>query len=40
VDLLIADATKARKTFGWKIKTNFRQLVEMMVDADLKRLQQ
>jgi GDPmannose 4,6-dehydratase len=40
VDLLIADATKARKTFGWKVKTTFHQLVEMMVDADLKRLQQ
>jgi GDPmannose 4,6-dehydratase len=40
VELLIADASKAHKTFGWKIKTSFKQLVEMMVDADLKRLQQ
>ncbi len=39
VDLLIADASKSRKAFGWKPKTSFKQLVEMMVDADLKRLQ-
>jgi GDPmannose 4,6-dehydratase len=40
VDLLIADTSKARNTFGWKPKTSFRKLIEMMVDADLKRLQQ
>jgi GDPmannose 4,6-dehydratase len=36
VDLLIADASKARKKLGWKPKVSFQQLIEMMVDADLK----
>ncbi len=35
VDLLIADASKAKKELGWKPDVSFRQLVEMMVDADL-----
>ncbi len=38
VDYLIADASKARKILGWKPMVNFRQLVAMMVDADLARL--
>jgi GDPmannose 4,6-dehydratase len=37
VDLLIGDATRAREELGWKPKVSFRQLVEMMVDADLER---
>ncbi|MDP9237955.1 MAG: GDP-mannose 4,6-dehydratase [Chloroflexota bacterium] len=36
VDLLIADASKARRKLGWKPKVSFQQLIEMMVDADLK----
>jgi GDPmannose 4,6-dehydratase len=39
VDLLIGDASKARKKLGWEPKVTFRELVEMMVDADLARLQ-
>ncbi|MDZ7675258.1 MAG: GDP-mannose 4,6-dehydratase [Acidimicrobiales bacterium] len=35
VDLLIGDATKARETLGWRPRTTFPELVEMMVDADL-----
>lgn len=35
VDYLIGDASKARKILGWKPRTSFRQLVEMMVKADL-----
>lgn len=35
VDYLIGDATKAKKVLGWKPKTSFRQLVGMMVKADL-----
>jgi GDPmannose 4,6-dehydratase len=35
VDLLIGDATKARKKLGWEPKVTFKQLVQMMVDADL-----
>jgi GDPmannose 4,6-dehydratase len=38
VDHLIGDASKARSTLGWSPKVSFQQLVEMMVDADLKRL--
>jgi len=40
VDLLIGDSTKARQKLGWKPKVNFKQLVEMMVQEDLKKLQQ
>lgn len=35
VDLLIGDCEKARTKLGWKPRTSFRELVEMMVDADL-----
>lgn len=37
VDLLIADASKARKKLGWKPKTSFKELITMMVKADLIR---
>ena len=36
VDILQADASKARKALGWKPKVTFEGLVQMMVDADLK----
>ena len=38
VDLLIGDAGKARRVLGWRQKVSFRELVEMMVDADLREL--
>lgn len=38
VDLLIGDCTKAKKELGWQPKVDFKGLVEMMVEADLKRL--
>jgi GDPmannose 4,6-dehydratase len=38
VDLLVGDASKARRVLGWRSKTSFRGLVEMMVDADLGRI--
>jgi GDPmannose 4,6-dehydratase len=38
VDLLVADPAKARERLGWSPTVGFRQLVEMMVDADLARL--
>ena len=38
VDQLIGDPSKAREQLGWEPKTSFRELVEMMVDADLERL--
>ena len=36
VDLLLGDNTKARKVLGWAPRVGFRQLVEMMVEADWK----
>lgn len=36
VDTLIGDASKARKRLKWKPKVNFKELVKIMVDADLK----
>jgi GDPmannose 4,6-dehydratase len=39
VDLLLGDASKARAELGWKPRVGFRELVEMMVDADLARLE-
>ena len=38
VDLLISDPTKARATLGWEPAINFKELVTMMVDADMERL--
>jgi GDPmannose 4,6-dehydratase len=35
VDLLIGDASKARNELGWTPKVGFRELIEMMVDADV-----
>jgi GDPmannose 4,6-dehydratase len=40
VDLLLGDAGKARERLGWKPRVSFRELVEMMVDADLARLRE
>src|SRR5271157_1978991 len=36
VDILIGDPSKARKLLGWKPRMHLHQLVEMMVDEDLK----
>ncbi len=36
VDLLIGDPTKVREKLGWKPKTSFRDLVQLMVREDLK----
>lgn len=35
VDLLLGDPTKVRSALGWEPKVSFRELVTMMVDADL-----
>jgi GDPmannose 4,6-dehydratase len=35
---LVADYSKARKKLGWEPKTNFKELVSMLVDANLARL--
>lgn len=36
IDCLVGDYSKARKALGWKPKVKFRQLVRMMVKADLE----
>ncbi|HNJ05383.1 MAG TPA: GDP-mannose 4,6-dehydratase, partial [Leptospiraceae bacterium] len=38
VDLLIGDASKAKKELGWVPEVSFEGLVKMMVDADIERL--
>jgi GDPmannose 4,6-dehydratase len=38
VDLLIGDASKAKRILGWQAKTKFKELVRLMVDADMKAL--
>ena len=35
VDLLVGDASKAHRKLGWQPKVKFRELVRIMVDADL-----
>lgn len=36
VDLLIGDPTKAQKILGWEPKVKFKELVKIMMDADLE----
>ncbi|MEX2121236.1 MAG: GDP-mannose 4,6-dehydratase [Pirellulales bacterium] len=38
VNHLCGDSSKARQKLGWRPKVDFRELVEMMVDADLERV--
>ncbi len=38
VDLLIGDASKAREKLKWSHSVSFKQLIEMMVESDLKKL--
>lgn len=35
VDVLLADASKARQRLGWQPRIGFRELVSIMVDADM-----
>jgi GDPmannose 4,6-dehydratase len=37
VDLLVADASKAKKMLGWSATVRFDELIRMMVEADLDR---
>ena len=39
VNHLCGDSRKAREKLGWKPKVTFQELIEMMVDADLKRVE-
>lgn len=36
VDYLIGDYSKAKKVLGWKPRTSFKELVEMMVKSDIE----
>ena len=36
VDVLLGDPTKARSVLGWKPKVSFKELVRLMVEADLE----
>jgi len=36
VDVLIGDASKAKRTLGWTPKTKFKDLVRLMVEADMR----
>jgi GDPmannose 4,6-dehydratase len=38
VDVLRGDPAKAKAKLGWESKTDLKQLIEMMVDADLQRV--
>ncbi len=40
VDMLVGDATKAAQQLGWEPSVTFRQLVRMMVDADIEMVQE
>ena len=35
VEMLIGDPSKARSTLGWTAKTSFKELVDLMVEADI-----
>jgi GDPmannose 4,6-dehydratase len=36
VSLFVGDASKARKVLNWKPKTSFKEIVRLMLEADLK----
>lgn len=40
VDVLQGDASKAEKELGWKAKTRFNELADLMVDADIASLKE
>ncbi|WP_141709555.1 GDP-mannose 4,6-dehydratase, partial [Brachyspira hampsonii] len=38
VDLLLGDPTKAKEKLGWKPKTTFKELVKIMLEYDLNKV--
>jgi GDPmannose 4,6-dehydratase len=40
VEYLLGDASKAREKLGWEPKVKFKELVQMMVDADIRNLEE
>jgi GDPmannose 4,6-dehydratase len=39
VEHLRGDASKARRVLGWEPRTRFEELVDIMVDADIRQLE-
>ncbi len=39
VDILIGDASKAKRILGWEPRTKFKKLARLMVDADIRMLE-
>ncbi|MDL1162341.1 GDP-mannose 4,6-dehydratase [Yersinia pestis] len=39
VDLLLGDCSKAKEKLGWKLEVGFKELIQMMVDTDMKRVE-
>ncbi len=39
VDILLGDATRAKERLGWSPRTSFKELVEIMVEADLREIE-
>jgi GDPmannose 4,6-dehydratase len=39
VDLLLGDSTKAKTQLGWTPEVSFEQMIQMMVEADIQRLE-
>lgn len=40
VDLLLGDCTKAKSQLGWQQEVSFRDMIHMMMDADMARVEQ
>jgi len=40
VDILVADPIKVKRELGWQPKVSFKDLIHMMVEADINRLRQ
>lgn len=38
IDQLVGDASKARKTLGWRPRVSFPELIKMMMEADTKKV--
>jgi GDPmannose 4,6-dehydratase len=39
VDVLLGNPAKAEAALGWKAKTQVSELIKMMVDADMRRVE-
>ena len=40
VEFLLGDAGRAKERLGWEPKVRFKELAQMMVDADVKELEE